>query len=439
MASLQLFNQETEQSLVSLALHNGDLAELCSDKDFYVPDHQLIWKAIQTLSDTGIHIDPVTVASLISRESNKDLFDYLAELYSMSMPIEHADSYSKIILEHAFSRQSVSAAERMKSLAAEPMNSRDKASAFNSLLSEIDALAVTDYEAPTLAQAMTRNSDQITAMNEGSFSPVYTGLREIDLLTNGFFPGDLIVIAGRPGMGKTALAMNIAENIAVQYKTGSHVFSLEMSATQLGGRFACSMASINTKRMRNGDLTETEWGRYGESLARAESMNIVIDDRSNILVDDMRRELRKRIRRGETFGCVIVDYMQIIRSNKPSRYEAITEISGALKSLAKEFGVPVIALSQLSREVEKRADKRPTLADLRESGAIEQDADVVILAYRDDYYHKDSPMPGKAEAIIEKNRAGTPGVAVLDFKGEFSRFTDVDELADSDRWTEVQS
>ncbi|PPC84763.1 MAG: hypothetical protein CTY35_00130 [Methylotenera sp.] len=444
------YSQETEQSLISLTLKDPSLVALCDSTDFYIADNGIIWRAISDLTARSVAIDPVTVNNLITKESGKDLFDYLADLYSMTVPADHADSYSKIVRDHSYSRHAAQTADKMKKIASGPLSSIEKSASFNALLTDLEALAVMEAEPMTMLEAMQQQAVNLESIAEGSFSVVKSGYTELDRIIGGFMGGDYIVIAGRPGMGKTALAMNIVENIAfarmerdvdhedeVDDNVVFPVFSMEMKGTQLAGRFACSIAEIDASKMRSGALTEAEWARYGEAMAHVAKMNIVIDQRSKISADDIRQVCNRLVRKGKKIGGIFVDYLQIMLMHKDSPVESLTDISADMKAIAKFFDCPVFALSQLSRDVEKRADKRPLPSDLRGAGAIEQDADVIIMPYRDEVYHPDTPSPGMAELIVTKNRGGTPGVALVKFEGKFSRFKDADPFIDDDTWVEA--
>lgn len=436
---VKLHSQEAEQSLLSLALRNPTLIALCADSDFYISDNAIIWRAVNTLTTANMSIDPVTVNNHVIKETGRDLFDYLADIYGMEVPEDHADTYRKIIKEHAYSRLAVSTSDKMKQLSSSALSSTDKSASIGALINELDAYAVADYEPMSIGEAVMKQGDNLEKMAEGTQMVVMTGYHELDQITGGLLGGDFIVIAGRPGMGKTALALNIAENYlssehAIENNMCVPFFSLEMTATQLGGRYACSIGEIDSKKMRSGDLTEAEWNRYSVALNEAMKHDLVIDDRPGISMEDIKQACLKLVRQGKKLGMVFIDYLQIIKRMRESGYESVTEISGQMKALAKLLGVPVIALSQLSRDVEKRADKRPVSSDLRESGAIEQDADLILFTYRDEVYHPDTPNPGIAEIIVPKNRGGEPGTAVLKFQGKYSRFVDnVDEI-ENDRW-----
>ncbi|MEA3333513.1 MAG: replicative DNA helicase, partial [Pseudomonadota bacterium] len=261
---------------------------------------------------------------------------------------------------------------------------------------------------------------------------VPTGFTGIDNLTCGFQRSDLIIIAGRPSMGKTSFALNIAHNTAANPDIISHVafFSLEMSKEQLVTRMLCSQSEINAQTIRRGLLKDDDWPRLSEAAAVVSELPIYIDDTAAISVMEMRAKAR-RLKNGKGLDMVVVDYLQLMRGDGESREREISEISRSLKAMAKELDIPVVALSQLNRSVESRIDKRPQLSDLRESGAIEQDADVIMFVYRDEVYNKDNPEnAGLAEILVRKQRNGPTGVVNMRFFGEFTTFRDVDNRYD---------
>ncbi|MFL9611086.1 replicative DNA helicase [Methylobacillus sp. Pita2] len=419
-----LHNEEAEQALLALTLKSSrDFIDLCQESDFFNDDHRTIWRVIKELDEKALAIDPITVNNMVLQYSNRDLLDYLSSLYGMEVPEESGETYALAIRQHAYSRRTIEAARKMEKVASSAVNVEAKASAIAAIMDEVERSIPIQYEAMSLYDAIRIKGVEMEQMNSGDIKPIFTGLDDLDALTNGFLPGELIVIAGRPGMGKTTLAVNIAEHNAINNDIPSLIFSLEMRSSELGGRTAGSMAGIDGKKLRTGDLSEYEWDQYSAAMNRSAGMNIHIDDRPALAIEEM-RVAAKRHARKHGLGLIVVDYLQIATTVKSvsGRYEMITEISGAMKRMAKELSVPVIALSQLSRDLEKRADKRPIPADLRESGAIEQDADCILFVYRDDIYHKDSPMPGIAELIVAKQRSGSLGVANAKFDGEHSRF-----------------
>jgi replicative DNA helicase len=259
--------------------------------------------------------------------------------------------------------------------------------------------------------------------NRGQLTGISTGFTDLDELTAGLQPSDLIIVAARPSMGKTAFAMNIAEAAAMRGKKSVAVFSMEMSASQLALRLISSMGRIHQQHLRTGDLAEEDWPRVTSAITMLSEAKIFIDDTPAMSPVEMRARSR-RLQREHGLDMIVIDYLQLMQvpGNKENRATEISEISRGLKALAKELNVPVIALSQLNRSLEQRADKRPMMSDLRESGAIEQDADLIMFIYRDDYYNKESPDKGLAEIIIGKQRNGPTDTAKLTFLGHYTKF-----------------
>ena len=253
---------------------------------------------------------------------------------------------------------------------------------------------------------------------------VPTGFVDLDRMTSGLQAGDMIVIAGRPSMGKTAFALNIAEHVGVELRQPVAIFSLEMSGPQLASRFLSSVGRIDQSKLRTGRLTDEEWGRLTVALGKLHEAPIHIDETGAINSTDLRARARRLHRQFGKLGLIVIDYLQLMSSNGygENRATEISEISRSIKALAKELQVPIIALSQLSRKVEERIDKRPLMSDLRESGAIEQDADIIMMMYREEYYKPDTPDKGTAEVIIGKHRNGPVGTAKMTFIGEYTRF-----------------
>ena len=259
--------------------------------------------------------------------------------------------------------------------------------------------------------------------SQGTVTGLPTGFHELDEMTAGLQPSDLIILAARPAMGKTTFALNIAEFAALKTKKAAVVFSMEMSASQLAFRLISSMGRVNATRLRTGQLEDEDWSRVNSAIRMLSEVKIFIDDTPALSPNDVRSRAR-RFKREHDLGLIVIDYLQLMQvpGSSENRTNEISEISRSLKALAKELNIPVIALSQLNRGLESRTDKRPVMSDLRESGAIEQDADIIVFIYRDDYYHKDSADKGLAEILISKHRNGATGSVKLRFFGEYTRF-----------------
>jgi replicative DNA helicase len=279
---------------------------------------------------------------------------------------------------------------------------------------------------PLLSQVVERIETLYARDNPSDITGTATGFTDLDRKTSGFHPGDLIIIAGRPSMGKTALAINIAENVALDSKLPVAIFSMEMGASQLATRMIGSVGKLNQQDLRTGRLQDDDWGRLTHALGKLNDAPIHIDESAALSSLDLRARSRRLHRQNNGLGLIVVDYLQLMSSNlgkaSENRATEISEISRSLKALAKELHVPVVALSQLNRSLEQRTDKRPVMSDLRESGAIEQDADLILFIYRDEVYNSDSPSQGKAEIIIGKQRNGPIGKVELAFRGEYTRF-----------------
>jgi replicative DNA helicase len=279
---------------------------------------------------------------------------------------------------------------------------------------------------PLLTQVVERIETLYARDNTSDVTGTATGFTDLDRKTSGLHPGDLVIVAGRPSMGKTALAINIAENVALDSKLPVAIFSMEMGAAQLVMRMIGSVGKLNQQDLRTGKLQDDDWGRLTQALGKLNDAPIHIDESAALSSLDLRARSRRLHRQNNGLGLIVVDYLQLMSSNvgkaSENRATEISEISRSLKALAKELQVPVIALSQLNRSLEQRTDKRPVMSDLRESGAIEQDADLILFIYRDEVYNSDSPSQGKAEIIIGKQRNGPIGKVELAFRGEYTRF-----------------
>ncbi|HQX07740.1 MAG TPA: replicative DNA helicase, partial [Zoogloea sp.] len=277
---------------------------------------------------------------------------------------------------------------------------------------------------PLLGEVVERMETLLARDNQSDITGVATGFADLDRMTSGLQPGDMVVVAGRPSMGKTAFALNIAEHVGVELRLPVAIFSLEMSGPQLATRFLSSVGRIDQTKLRNGRLTDDEWDRMTVALGKLHEAPIHIDETGAINSTDLRARARRLHRQFGKLGLIIIDYLQLMssNSNNENRATEISEISRSIKALAKELQVPIIALSQLSRKVEERNDKRPLMSDLRESGAIEQDADIIMMMYREEYYKPDTQDKGTAEVIITKHRNGPTDTVRLTFLGEYTKF-----------------
>ncbi len=412
---------------------------LPSGGDFYREAHQVIYNSILELMEKNEPVDLLTVSNNLKKH---DKFEhvggssYLTELLNVIPTTGNVEHYSKIVREKAILRSLIHAGASITELGYEESDEAAQ------LLDRAEAIVfriAQDRVTQDFSLIKTILYDTYEKLTElykrrAHVTGVATGYERFDYLTAGLQPSDLIILAARPGMGKTALALNIALNTATRDQQKVAIFSLEMSKEQLTQRLLCSKAGIDANRLRTGFLGEQDWTRLTKGMNELDEAPIFIDDSPYLSVLEMRSKAR-RLKKNYGLDLLIVDYIQLIRgtSRSDNRSVEVSEISRQLKGLAKELNVPVLCLSQLSRKVEDRVDKRPLLSDLRESGAIEQDADVVVFIYRDAYYKRKSddstePVDNTAEIIIAKQRNGPQGVAKLAFLGQFTRFENLEEF-----------
>ena len=442
-------NIEAEQAVLGAIFLNtdalADAMEYVEADDFYRRAHQILFQAMVNLNNDGEAIDVLTVQNYLT--TNNQLDDvggvaYIAELATSVPTAANAGYYAKIVEEKSMLRRLIStatniitqanngdddvpslldSAERQIMDVSERRNRsgfREIKDVLNETLSDIDRLL--------------QQSEDITGLP--------TGYREFDKMTAGLQPDNLIILAARPAVGKTAFALNIAQNVATSTDTSVAIFSLEMSAESLVNRMLCAEGSINANHLRTGQLDEGEWQNLIVAMGALSNTSIFIDDTPGIKMAEIRAKCRRLAKEKGNLGLVVIDYLQLIEgSNKESRQQEVSEISRQLKKLAKELSVPILALSQLSRGVEQRQDKRPVLSDIRESGSIEQDADIVAFLYRDDYYERGESKSeedgddqdslnqdvGEVELIIEKNRAGARGTVKLLFIKSYNKFSNI--------------
>jgi len=442
-------NIEAEQAVLGAIFLNtdalADAMEYVEADDFYRRAHQILFQAMVNLNNDGEAIDVLTVQNYLT--TNNQLDDvggvaYIAELATSVPTAANAGYYAKIVEGKSMLRRLIStatniitqanngdddvpslldSAERQIMDVSERRNRsgfREIKDVLNETLSDIDRLS--------------QQSEDITGLP--------TGYREFDKMTAGLQPDNLIILAARPAVGKTAFALNIAQNVATSTDTSVAIFSLEMSAESLVNRMLCAEGSINANHLRTGQLDEGEWQNLIVAMGALSNTSIFIDDTPGIKMAEIRAKCRRLAKEKGNLGLVVIDYLQLIEgSNKESRQQEVSEISRQLKKLAKELSVPILALSQLSRGVEQRQDKRPVLSDIRESGSIEQDADIVAFLYRDDYYERGESKSeedgddqdslnqdvGEVELIIEKNRAGARGTVKLLFIKSYNKFSNI--------------
>ncbi len=426
---------EAEQSVLGGMLLQNDaihrVVEILRPEDFYRDAHRQIFQAIIELYQKNEPADLVTVTNVLKKNGVLDQVggaSYLSELVDHVPTAANVAAYGKIIREKAVVRHLITGATDIVSRGYEDQGNVDEyLDKAEQIIFEIAQRRIHQGFHP-LKDIVRDSFKAIETLYEKKelITGVPTGYRDLDRMTCGLQKSDLIVIAGRPSMGKTALALNIVEHAAVEAGIVSAVFSLEMSKEQLVQRMLCSRAEVDASKLRGGFLAESDWPRLTRAAGLLSEAPIYIDDSPMLNVLEVRAKAR-RLQREHGLGLVVVDYLQLMRSvgKSESREREISEISRSLKALAKEISIPVIALSQLNRGVEARQDKRPQLSDLRESGAIEQDADVIAFIYRDEMYHPESSDAGKAEVIIGKQRNGPTGRVMLTFRSNLTRFDDL--------------
>lgn len=433
---------DSEQSILGGLLVAGEtawdrIADLISETDFYRDDHRRIFRHIRALVESGQSVDVITVSTAIEASNEADQtggLPYLVEIANSTPSAANIASYAKSVSEKAKLRALIAVADEIGALAFDAHN-RPAQELLDEAEGRLMALAenvstARDEPAPLneiLSGVIGDIEDRAARNCEVSGLP--TGLADLDRLIDGLKPGDLIILAGRPSMGKSALALNIAEHVAVVERKPVMVFSLEMSAKQLGQRMLSSLGRINNKRLASARLTDDDWDRMTAALGRLHTAPLVIDETPALSPAQIRARARRQIRKHKGLALIVIDYLQLMRGSGENRHQELSAITKALKSIAKSLHVPVLCLSQLSRKVEDRTDKRPMMSDLRESGAIEEDADVVAMVYRDEYYRPDTSWKGIAEVLVRKNRMGECGDVHLIFQPEFSRFCDADPSA----------
>ncbi|MFZ9649734.1 MAG: replicative DNA helicase [Fluviibacter sp.] len=429
---------EAEQSVLGgLLLDNEALdriTDLLTEADFYRSEHKLIYQQITRLLERGRPADVVTVSEAIEQAGLTDEtggLAYLGELAANTPSAANIRRYAEIVRERAVLRHLVVAGDEIATDALNPLG-RDAKELLDTAEQKVFAIAEMGarnqqgfvHINPLLTQVVERIQELHDRDNPSEITGVPTGFTDLDSKTSGLQPGDLIIVAGRPSMGKTAFALNIAEYVAVDVGLPVAVFSMEMGGTQLAMRMLASIGRLDSHRVRTGRLTDDEWSRLTYALGKLHEAPMHIDETGGMNPTDLRGRARRLKRQVGKLGLIVIDYIQLMGSTRQNENRAteVSEISRSLKALARELEVPIIALSQLSRKVEERTDKRPMMSDLRESGAIEQDADVILMMYREDYYKPDTPDKGMAEVIIGKQRNGPTGTVNLAFLGEYTRF-----------------
>lgn len=403
------------------------IADILQVNDFYNQEHRKIFSCIVNLVNDNVPFDVVTINEKANTENDKSFSTYLSEIINQTPSAANIKAYANIVREQSILRQLISVSNNLIE------KSRDGGIDSKALLDEAEQKIFNISEESLKANNGFQNINDLVkesleqieerAEKGESVTGVATGFSEFDNKTTGLQGGDLIIVAGRPSMGKTSFAMNLSEYASLKNDAVTAIFSMEMSGTQLSTRLISSMGRINQQKIRTGKLTDEDWPRLTNAVALLSKANIFIDDTPALTPTDIRARAR-RLKREKGLDLIVIDYMQLMQlsNNSENRATELSEISRSLKALARELDVPVVALSQLNRSLENRTDKRPIMSDLRESGAIEQDADLIAFIYRDEVYNEDSADKGKAEIIIAKQRNGPIFKTTLTFLGECTRF-----------------
>ncbi|MDO5289582.1 MAG: replicative DNA helicase [Pseudomonadota bacterium] len=429
---------EAESSVLGgLLLDNNAwdrVGDVLIDSDFYRYEHRLVYAAVGRLINESKPADVITVYEELQRQGKAEDVGGLAYLNALAQYVPSASNirrYAEIVRERSILRKLVSASDEIATSAFNPQGRAvdkilDEAEGKIFKIGEEGSRMKQGFQAMDSLVVQLLDRVQEMADNPNDVTGVPTGFYDLDRMTAGLQPGDLVILAARPSMGKTAFAINIAEHVALNEGLPVAVFSMEMGAAQLAVRIVGSIGRIDQGHLRTGRLTDEEWPRLTEAIERLRPVSLHIDETPGLTPSELRANARRLARQCGKLGLIVVDYLQLMSGSSASdgenRATELGEISRGLKALAKELQCPVIALSQLNRSVEQRTDKRPMMSDLRESGAIEQDADIIMFIYRDDYYNKDSREPGVAEIIIGKQRNGPTGTVKLTFLKQLTRF-----------------
>lgn len=426
---------DAEVSVLGAALLSRNAAseavEVLSSADFYRNAHRVVFESIATLTAQGEPVDTVTVTDHLARHDRLDEVGGPAALHDLTVATPTAANaayYARIVRDRALLRRLIEAGTEVTRMGYEAADDAERVvDRAESVIYEV-AQHHTTSEYAALGELLNDSFDQIERLAEqgSEVTGLATGFDDLDRLTAGLQPQNLVIVAARPAMGKSSLCLGIAEYVAVELRQPVIVFSLEMSKLEIVNRLLSSQARIDSSRLRTGRLDDTDWRKLGDALGRLSDAPLYIDDTPSISLVEIRAKAR-RLKQQHGLAMVIVDYLQLMQSPRriESRQQEVAEISRGLKMLAKELDLPVMALSQLSRQPESRTDKRPQLADLRESGSIEQDADLVGFIYRDEVYDEDSPDKGIAELIVSKHRNGATGIVKLAFLAHLTKFANL--------------
>jgi replicative DNA helicase len=425
-------NVEAEESVLGSMLLSKDaiaeVLELLREEDFYRPAHRTVFRSILDLYSHGGAVDAVTVAEDLRR--NGDLADiggapFLHTLVAGVPTAANAAYYARIVKEAGVLRRLIDVGTRIVQVGYEtPQDVERAVDLAESWVYQVAQGRISeDYQ--SLREVLTGTLEAIERLHEDhrEITGIPTGFAELDRLTSGLQPSNLVIVAARPGVGKSSLGLDVARHASVRAGVPTVVFSLEMSRTELVQRLMCAECTVDMQRLRTGRMEEADWTRLTRSLGRLADAPLYIDDSPGTTMMEIRAKCR-RLKQRHGLGLVVVDYLQLMQPSRrfENRQQEVSEISRSMKLLAKELNVPVIAISQLSRQTESRSDRRPMLSDLRESGALEQDSDVVLFIYRDELYDPESPRKGEADLILAKHRNGPTDTVTVTFQGQYSRF-----------------
>ena len=429
---------EAEQAVLGgLMLDNSAfdrVADLLREEDFYRHDHRLIWRQIARMIERSQPADVVTVLESLQTNGHADEaggLPYLNALATETPSAANIRRYAEIVRDRGVLRRLISTSDEIATAALNPQG-RDTRQLLDEAESKIFQIAEEGSRGEAgfqplqdlLGKVVERIDELYNQDSSSDVTGVPTGYVDLDRMTSGMQPGDLIIVAGRPSMGKTSFAMNIGEHVAIEQQLPVAVFSMEMGATQLAMRMLCSSGRLDQQRIRTGRLLDDDWPRLTSAIGKMQEAPLHVDESPALNALELRARARRLARQCGKLGLIVIDYLQLMSAatTGENRATEISEISRSLKALAKELDCPVIALSQLNRSLEQRPNKRPVMSDLRESGAIEQDADVIIFIYRDEVYNPDSTDKGTAEIIIGKQRNGPIGTVRLTFIGAYTKF-----------------
>ncbi len=429
-------NIEAERAVIGSLMVNDSvmtvIVNILKPSDFYFENNREIYKAALELFDESSPIDIVTLSHLLSMHDKLNAVggtEYLTGLASNISTTQNITNYCEIIRDKSVQRQLITGFDVITKMAYDGSEKNEYllAKAEQIIYDAVSGRDKADIE-PVSDILMTSYQEMVArSLSKGELTGLETGFKELDRRTAGLQNSDLILIAGRPGMGKSTFAVNIAEHIAIKNGITAAVFNLEMSKTQLMSRIISSQALVELGKLRTGDLSPEDWLQISEVMDKVAGAPLYIDDTPSITVSEIRAKCR-RLKQSKNLGLIVIDYLQLMTASgrTDNRQQEIAEMTRSLKILAKELDIPVIVLSQLSRASESRSDKRPLLSDLRESGAIEQDADIVMFLYRDEYYNKTSDDKNVAECIIAKFRSGETGTVKLGWQGKYTKFLNLD-------------